>query len=536
MPGFAGGNVALAGLPQTSFWSNRKSFFLALLVATGTWQYNLDTTIINGFQAMQGFLKVFGDPTPGGKYKIETVFQQLITSLLQVGLILASAALGPFSRYWGRRAGFFVASAIGCISITIQILVTSRVAVYIARLLLGISNGGLVNLVVLWISETSPAHLRGSFVSSFAVFQGAGGIIGAVISKAFANNLSKHSYQFQLIILYIVPVWLMIWSVFMPESPRWLATQGREEEAARSLRRVRGAHYSEDHIQAELALISQAIQAEKAAQAGVSFFDIFKGTDLRRTLLCCGAVTLHASSGINTFVGFATVFFQIAAPGSDAFRNTIIFQCCGFVGALSAPFLAMYVGRKTLLLGSFGASTICFLVVGALNEVYPTTGGGSSNRASGQTLVAMICIFIAAYNVSIGPIAWSVAAELPSNRLRSLTFGFSMMVGFIAAWLTVFTTPRYLNELGPRVAWIWMPSCFISFLWILFFLPETQGRTLEELDELFANRVSAWKFKKYVCVGSTTTVAGGSPHNSSREKDLDKAEEAREEEVRGVLA
>ncbi|GAA5827743.1 hypothetical protein JCM11251_007651 [Rhodosporidiobolus azoricus] len=544
MPGFVGGNVAIAGLPRSSFWDNRKGFFLSLLVAMGTFQYNADTTIINGFQAMQGFLRVFGDPTPTGKYKIDTVFQQLITSLLQVGLIVASAAglqLGPFSKHWGRRAGFFVASAIGCVSLLIQIFVTSRPPVYVGRLLLGISNGGLVNLVVLWISETSPAHLRGSFVSSFQVFQGIGGIIGAVISKAFVNNLTRHSYQLQLVVLFAVPIWLMTYSLFwMPESPRWLATQGRDEEAAKSLRKIRGSHYAEVHIQTELALIKQAIEAEKEAQLGASFFDIFKGTDLRRTLLCCGAVTLHASSGINFLVGYGTVFFQIAAPASDAFRNTIIFQCCGFAGAVAAPILAAYVGRKTLLAWSFGVATICFLIVGTLNEIFPTKGSGASNQSSGKTLVSMVCIYIAAYNVSIGPIAWSVAAEMPSNRLRSLTFGFSMTVGFVAAWLTVFTTPRYLSELGPRVSWIWTPSCLLSFLWVVFFLPETQGRTLEELDELFANRVSAWKFKRYVCVGGTSTVptkAGGvSPQNSSQEKDLDKAEEAREEYVRAVLA
>ncbi|GAA6036180.1 hypothetical protein JCM8097_006819 [Rhodosporidiobolus ruineniae] len=534
MPGFAGGSAAIAGVPQTSFWENRRSFVLALLVAVGCFQYNLDTTIINGFQAMQGFLKVYGDPTPSGKYKIETTFQQLITSLLQVGLITASVILGPFSRYWGRRAGFFCSSLVGIIALLIQIFVTTREPIYVGRLLLGISNGGLVNLVVLYISETSPAHLRGSFVSSFQVFQGLGGIVGSCISKALSTNMHKISYQAQLCILFAVPVWLMIWAFFMPESPRWLATQGREEEALHALRRVRGSHYDEEYLQIEFVTIKAAILAEQEARKGAAFTDIFKGTDLRRTLLCCGAVTLHAASGINFLVGYGTVFFQIAQPGSDAFRNSIILSVCGFVGACMAPFLARYIGRKALLIFSFATSTICFTIVGALNEVYPTKGAGSANQASGGTLVGMVCLFMAAYNISIGPIAWSVAAEFPSNRLRSYTFAFSMAVGFVFAWMTVFTTPRYLPELGPRVAWIWMPSCFITTLWLIFFLPETNGRTLEELDELFENRVSAWKFPSYVCTGQTVTVA--SKAVGGGEKDIDKAEESREEEVEGVLA
>lgn len=127
------------------------------------------------------------------------------------------------------------------------------------------------------------------------------------VPAAFSTNLTRHSYQFQLVILYAIPIWLMIYSAtYMPESPRWLATQGREEEAARSLRKIRGSHYAEAHIEVELQNIKQAILAEKEAQVGASFFDIFRsafpfffslealltcppprrrGTDLRRTLL-----------------------------------------------------------------------------------------------------------------------------------------------------------------------------------------------------------------------------------------------------------
>ncbi|GAA5978614.1 hypothetical protein JCM11641_002789 [Rhodosporidiobolus odoratus] len=96
---------------------------------------------------------------------------------------------------------------------------------------------------------------------------------------------------------------------------------------------------------------------------------------------------------------------------------------------------------------------------------------------------------------------------------------------------TVFTTPRYINKLGARIAWDWFPSCFVTFLWIIFFLPETEGRTLEELDELFANRVPAWKFKSYVCTGA---LGNGPSHRITKnedEKELDKAEESREEDI-----
>lgn len=91
----------------------------------------------------------------------------------------------------------------------------------------------------------------------------------------------------------------MIYAWFMPESPRWLATQDRLDDATRSLRRIRGPRYAEEHIQVEINAIKDAIAAEKAAQEGASVLDIFRGTDLRRTVLASCCATMHASSGIN---------------------------------------------------------------------------------------------------------------------------------------------------------------------------------------------------------------------------------------------
>ncbi|GAA6006092.1 uncharacterized protein JCM10292_006546 [Rhodotorula paludigena] len=534
MVGFAGRGAAVAGLPQTAFRHNIRAFVLTLFVGFGTFQYNLDTTIINGFQAMQGFLRVFGDPAPSGKYVIDKTFQQLITSLLQVGLILSSILIGPFSRYWGRRAGFFVASVIGVVALLIQEFVTTREPVYIGRLLLGMSNGAYVNLVVLWISETAPSHLRAPFVSSFQIFQGLGGIVGAVISKQFATRMDKLAYQAQLVVLFAVPLWFMIYAWFMPESPRWLATQDRLDDATRSLRRIRGPRYAEEHIQVEITAIKDAIAAEKAAQEGASVLDIFRGTDLRRTVLASCCATMHASSGINFLVGYSTIFFQIAQPGSDAFRNTIILKVCGFAGALVSPFLARRFGRKHILIAGFAIITTCFLIIGAVNEKYPTNGTSGASQSAGAAMLAFVSIYEFTYNWSAGPIAWAVAAEIPSNRLRSLTMGFAMGVGFVAAWLTVFTTPRYLNELGVRVAWIWMPSAFLTLLFLIFFLPETQGRTLEEIDQLFALRVSAWKFKNYKLEGAPTIIKGRDFDNRS-DGEKEKAEESREEEARVAM-
>lgn len=189
MVGFAGGGAAVAGLPQTAFRHNIRAFVLTLFVGFGTFQYNLDTSALRCFLTYTrghhrraathshsyhqrlpghagyasigsgttarwaksdipcsntGFLRVFGDPAPSGKYVIDKTFQQLITSLLQVGLILSSILIGPFSRYWGRRAGFFVVSAFVLLILYLLGDAGRTIAIYARAVLLAL----LVDLVI----------------------------------------------------------------------------------------------------------------------------------------------------------------------------------------------------------------------------------------------------------------------------------------------------------------------------------------------------------------------------------------------------
>ncbi|KIJ32413.1 hypothetical protein M422DRAFT_184475 [Sphaerobolus stellatus SS14] len=481
-------HTSSAELRKTTVKENAKCLIICSLLAVATFQYGFDTTIINGFQAMQGFLRVFGEPSAvPGVFAIGTVFQQLITSLLQAGLICGSLIIGPFSTYFGRRATTFLASVIACISVTIQITVTSRSPIYVARLLMGIANGLYVNVIVLYISEVTPAHLRGATVSVYQVFTNLGTFTGAIVSNAFSTGTSKASYRVQLAILYAIPIWLAIYVIFIPESPRWLASSERYTEAERCLRRIRGGAYSEKEITEELFAIKESIRIERENSEFTDWRDIFKGTNLRRTLLCMASSSFHPASGIN-FVGHIHSFFQIAGQ-SKPFIDNMIVQACGFATAIASVPIIRTFGRRPILLTGFTLTTLSMFLVALLFTLAP------HSSSAGKGMVAMVCLFNGAY----GHIAWVIAGEIPSNKLRSYTFGLAMTVNFFFAWLTVFTLPYFINasELnwGPKIGWIWFPSNLVTLIFIYLALPETKGRTLEEIDELFMQHVPLRKFK-----------------------------------------
>jgi hypothetical protein len=105
----------------------------------------------------------------------------------------------------------------------------------------------------------------------------------------------------------------------------------------------------------------------------------------------------------------------------------------------------------------------------------------------------------------IAPYAWLSGGEIPSQRLRSHTFGLAAAIGFAGAWLTTFTAPYFINPTalnwGPRYGYIWAPSCVVCAVWVFFFLPEVKNRTLEEVTEMFEARIPARQFRTYKCVG-----------------------------------
>jgi sugar porter (SP) family MFS transporter len=436
---------------------------------------------LNGFQAMPGFLEVFGylDPSLPAGYGIGTVFQQLITSFLQVGLIFATFAVGPFSHYFGRRYCYWVGSVFSVAGLLIQILVTSKGPIYLARLLIGFGNGIYITATVLYCSEVAPAHLRGIMVALFQFTQNIGGLVGAIVDNYTSVILNRHCYQIPVALLFLVPLFLTFLMFFIPESPRWLTDHDRHEEARDALRRLRGQDFPEELLQEELLEIREATRIEKELAAHSHFRDLFRGSDLRRTLLSIGASLTHSASGINFLVGYATYFFQISGF-TQPFKYSIVLQLVSVIMAGVGLFLNKIFGRRTMFIS--GASITCATLF--IVAIIWTAGGSTHTAIQGRAIVAMVNIYLGAYSYSIGPMGWVAAGEIPSNRLRSLTLGLALSITFVFAWLTTFTLPYFFNPQhlgwGPKIGWIWGPANLIMLIWLIFFLPETKHRTLEE--------------------------------------------------------
>ncbi|KAF2639753.1 MFS transporter [Massarina eburnea CBS 473.64] len=489
---------------DTGVKANWKVILMCLGMSLANFQYGYDTATIGGFQAMPGFLKVYGyrDKIAKIGWNISTGPQQLMTSFLNVGTIIGVLLTHLWAKRFGRRQGVWVACVLSWVAAGLQIGTDKLVGLYFGRILIGISNGFFITFANVWVAEVTPAHLRGPVVSFFGIWSSTGSIIGATANNETKDFQTRLAYQIPLATLFTIPLILGALVIFLPESPRWLLVHGRVEEAKRSLTVLRGRSFknNEELLEEEFVEMQRGIEKELEEVNGSVVKDMFRGTNLRRTLICFGVILSHSSSGLWLIIGYGTFFFQQAGVDKP-FVATILKSVLGLAGVLTSIVLNYrIIGRRFSMLFGHAGSALFMLGMGI-------SGSTSDNpTASGKAVLACALMYYFVYNGFSGAVSWPVANELANSRLRVVTIGLGTGINYVFAWLTSFTTPYFINpkELnwGAKVAYIWAASNAITVVFLYFFLPEMRGRSLEEIDELFENRVHRRSFPSYHCVSS----------------------------------
>ncbi|KAI1180022.1 MFS transporter [Nemania sp. FL0916] len=485
--------------------SHTKCILICFIATVSTFQYGLDYALIGGFLSMPGFLKVYGYyDTELDTWNINPTVQQLISSLMTIGTLIGSVLVGPFSSKFGRKPGLWSAALLNFVATAIMLGTTNIGALYFARLLLGVSVGWFLTFSQLYVHEVAPAHLRGI---TFAVYQcqlSIGSIVGAAVDFGTKNIQSRRSYQIPLAIFFVAPTIQSIALFFFPESPRWLAVQGREAEAETSLRKLRNSNINETELLAEFNEIKQSTREQVELAKKALFVEMWRGTNLRRTLLSIAVICFHSANG-SSWVNIYTTYYLTIAGVSNPFGFSILITSLGLLGAIFSSLFVRFIDRRSIMI--VGAS-ICGLTQLAQAIAWTVSPG---SEEAGRVVVAFIGLFTFFY-VAYAPFAWLLGGEYPNSALRGYCFGIATALNFLGNFLGTLTAPYFINPAslgwGPKYGYIWFASNTAVALFAYVFLPETRDRTLEEIHEMFENKVPARKFKTYVCVGVETYAAG----------------------------
>ncbi|KAJ2995963.1 hypothetical protein NUW58_g1127 [Xylaria curta] len=476
--------------------SHVKCILICFVATISMFQYGLDQALVGGFLSMPGFLKVYGYyDAERQSWSIDPTVQQLISSLVVGGVFVGSLFIGPFSSRFGRKAGLWTASLLNYVATAIMLGTSGLGPLCFARFLLGISVGWLLSFGQLYLHEVAPAHLRGI---AFALFQfqlSVGGITGAAVDYGTHNIEDRRSYQIPLAIFFAAPTIQSVALFFIPDSPRWLVLQGREAEAETALRRLRNSSIDETELLAEFNEIKQSTREQVELNKKAVFLEMWRGTNLRRTLLSIAAVCFHSANGASWVIVYTTYYLQIAGV-PDPFAYSILITSLGLIATIIGSLFIRYVDRRTIMI--VGAS-MC-----GISQLAPaiawTVSPGSA--ATGKVVVAFIGLFTFFYT-GYTPYAWLLGGEYPNSAIRGYCYGFAAALNYLLVFVGTLTAPYFINPAGlgwgPKYGYIWFVSNFVVVVFAYLYLPETRDRTLEEIHEMFENKVPAHKFKTYVC-------------------------------------
>jgi SP family general alpha glucoside:H+ symporter-like MFS transporter len=456
-----------------------------------------DINLIANLQAVPAFKRKFGVQLADGSYEVTAAWQAGLTNGAYVGEILGLMVNGIIAERYGFKKTMIGALAAVTGLIFILFFAQNIEMLLVGLILVGIPWGVFQTLTTTYAAEVTPVPLRPiltTYVNLCWVF---GQFIASGVLKGISERPDQWAYRIPYAIQWVYPIPLIIGIAFAPESPWWLVRKERYEDAKKMVLRLASPEKNPDFNADEtIAMYKHTNEMEKAISNGTSYWDCFKGTDLRRTEIAAMTWFTQAWCG-SSFMGFSTYFFQNAGlDTSNAFSMSLGIYAIGAVGVFVSWWLMPRVGRRTLYVWGLIIMLAILLIIGFLG-IAP-----KGNTSVQWAIGAMLIIFTFVYDASVGPVCYCLVAEIPSSRLRQKTVVLARNWYNIGSIIGNIMTPRMLNpsawDWGAKSAFFWAGTCFLCLVWTYFRLPEPKGRTYGELDILFEQGISARKFKETV--------------------------------------
>ncbi|OCF31834.1 sugar transporter [Kwoniella heveanensis BCC8398] len=485
----------------------RRPILFCALIAIAPVAYGYDGTYFTSLLETPVFVRQFGDPTGDGEYAISSSDQSLWVSIIQVGEVVGSLAAGPIGDFSGRKGGIFSAITLLAIGVVLQMIVIGSSALLtVGRLIAGAGIGIISNAAPLYLSEIPPVEIRGACVSSWQLMLAIGQVIGACVGLGSHNLSSTASWRIPVGINLVWVVLLFGVLFIVPESPRWLLYRGKEAKAERALAKIHGgSEYKDSLVQEQLAILNKAREEEAEASSSVSrWSDLYRNpVERRKFFATVGILVSQQISGVQFIFSYTTTFFALVGL-KDTFIITIVVDVIEVVGVLASFFVVNRFGRRPLLIYTGIFMFITLVVVGCLGAV---AGQGdfepylADHPSLGKAVAAMICLYVFAFNVAWGPLAWVVAAEMSTGRNRQKHLSIGTALFWVSAWAVTFTLPYLFQPadagLGPMIGFIYAVGGFLSVAFVYFFIPETIGRTLEEINFMMEARIPTRQWKDF---------------------------------------
>ncbi len=397
-----------------------------------------------------------------------------------IGCLFGAISSGNLTDRFGRKRLLTLAALAFAVS-SIGTGLAFQFGAFVAwRVIGGFAIGLASGVAPMYIAEISPAHLRGRLVSLNQVAIVFGILLAQIVNwliarpvppRATANEIllswnGQSGWRWMFAVTAIPSLLFLISSLLVPESPRWLATKGRTQQAFGVLERLGG------HAYAQRVIDDLAISASQPQHP--AFQQLRSPGILRLLLLGVVLAVLQQWCGINVIFNYAQEIFAAAGyQGSDILFNIVVTGVVNVVFTFVAFFTIDRFGRRFLLLTGLSGLVLIYTVLGLLYRMH----------LQGKPMLVLVLAAIACYAMSLAPVTWVVIAEIFPTRIRSSAMAIAVTALWLACFLLTYTFPMLNAALGAAgTFWTYAAVCLAGTVFLGMRLHETKGKTLEEIE------------------------------------------------------
>jgi SP family arabinose:H+ symporter-like MFS transporter len=443
--------------------------YLALLAggaALGGMLFGYDTAVISG---AIGYLK--------DHFHLAADMTGWAASSLLIGCMAGALLGGPLSDKFGRKPLLVACALIFALSALGSAFAPDMNVYSWSRLFGGLGIGAVSVLSPLYIAEVSPERVRGRLVALYQL-----ALVVGILASFFVNMLIQrygstlppvqgeswnvaYGWRWMLGVLLAPSALFALVLIPLPESPRWLMKRGFRDRAERILVRVGGMAAARK----EMAQIAESLNEEEGKLA-----ELFHGGFGRAMVIGTLLAIFSQFGGINAIMYYGPILFTTAGSGEDqAFLSTVIIGCTNLLATFGAIALVDKIGRKTLLVGGVSIQTAALVAVAVSYHL----------NAHHYLLLAFIIMFIIGFASSTGVVTWVVISEIFPTKLRGVAMGVAVLALWAADYVVSQTFPMLNEGIGPSNTFLCYAGCCLAgLIFTILMVPETKGRTLEEIE------------------------------------------------------
>lgn len=433
--------------------------FISAIAALGGLLFGYDTAVISGAtEAVQA------------RFSLSDLALGWVVSSALVGCVLGTVIAGWFADRFGRKLGLIVsgvlfgACALGCAFAPSSELLT------LARLIGGIGVGMASMVTPMYIAEVAPARIRGGLVTMNQI-----AIVSGMVLSYFANRIIVEwgsaewmittGWRWMLGMMLVPCSFFLFLTIWVPESPRWLAKRDRRSEARQILGRILPA----GEVESEFESIISSLREEEGKMS-----ELFQPGGRRITYMSMVLALFQAITGINIVMYYAPrIFLNAGISAGSAYGHSIIIGLVMIFFTVVSMLIVDRVGRRPIMIAASAGMGISLFLMGL---AFPRA------ENSGLLLLIYTLSFVSWFSVGMGGIYWVVVSEIFPNRVRGRAMALSVVFLWGGNFFVAQFFPYLLSALQAHVFNVFAFCCFLCLGFIVAFVPETKGRTLEEIE------------------------------------------------------